>query len=447
MSMAGITEILAKAKEDGIRHVRLQFTDILGTPKNIVVPPTRLEEAMEKGIAFDASSIAGYATIEESDMIAKADPNSYIVLPQIIEKTPTARLICDVYNHNGRRFPGDPKYILEKVMERTKEKGWIYHTGPECEFFLFKTQDGFPTTTPNDHATYFDLSTRDLAEGLRADVADAVHQMGFQVYSAHHEVAPGQHEINFAHADAVTTAERVITLKYAIKTIAMKYGLHATFMPKPVYGVCGSGMHIHQSLMTEGGENGGENRFYDPKGKEELSTLAYHFIAGLLAHSKETCAVLNSTVNSFKRLVPGFEAPTYIAWANRNRSAMIRIPAERGKGTRVELRNPDAAGNPYLQFAVMLAAGLDGIERKLEPPEPVERDIYELTIEEKKKYGIEALPTSFGRALEYMAGSKLMRDVLGDHIFQHFMHLKSQEWSDYRAHVTKWELDRYLPVI
>ncbi|MDD5502349.1 MAG: type I glutamate--ammonia ligase [Candidatus Thermoplasmatota archaeon] len=441
--MASITEILAKAKDDGIKHVRLQFTDILGTPKNIVVPPTRLEEAMEKGIAFDASSIAGYATIEESDMIAKAIPDSYVVIPDIIEKTPTARLMCDIYNHGGRRFPGDPKYMLEKVMDRAKEKGFVYHTGPECEFFLFKTQDGVPTTIPNDSATYFDLSTRDIAEGLRAEVSQAVQQMGFEVYSAHHECAPGQHEINFAHADAVTTAERVITLRYVIKAIAMKYGLHATFMPKPVYGIAGSGMHVHQSFMTQAGEN----KFYDPKGKNELSPLAYNFIAGLLAHSREMCAILNSTANSFKRLVPGFEAPTYIAWANRNRSAMIRIPAERGKGTRVELRNPDGAGNPYLQFAVMLAAGLDGVDRKLNPPEAIERDIYELSADEKKKYGIEALPTSFGRSLEFMAESKLMKDVLGDHIFNHFMHLKSQEWNDYRAHVTKWEIDKYLPII
>lgn len=443
MGMASITEVLAKAKDDGIKHIRLQFTDILGTPKNIVVPPTRLEEAMEKGIAFDASSIAGYATIEESDMIAKADPNSYVVIPSIIEKTPTARLICDIYNHGGRRFPGDPKYILEKVMDRAKEKGWTFHTGPECEFFLFKTQDGVPTTIPNDSATYFDLSTRDIAEGLRAEVSQAVQQMGFEVYSAHHECAPGQHEINFAHADAVTTAERVITLRYVIRAIAMKYGLHATFMPKPVYGIAGSGMHVHQSFMTKDGEN----KFYDPKGKNELSPLAYNFIGGLLAHSKEMCAILNSTANSFKRLVPGFEAPTYIAWANRNRSAMIRIPAERGKGTRVELRNPDGAGNPYLQFAVMLAAGLDGVDRKLNPPEATERDIFELSMDEKKKYGIDALPTSFGRALEFMSESKLMKDVLGDHIFNHFMHLKSQEWNDYRAHVTKWEIDKYLPII
>lgn len=430
-------------REQGIEFVRLQFVDILGAPKNIVIPSARLEEALEEGIPFDASSIAGYATIEESDKIAKPDPHSFIVLPLCIEKRKTAKLNCDIYEPNGKRFPGDVKYILEKTVEKLQNLKYIYNTGPELEFFLFKREGGNSTLIPNDHAGYFDLSHRDLAEGVRADVSLALEDVGIQTYTSHHEVASGQHEINFHYADAITTADRVITLRYITKVIAIQHNLHASFMPKPFYGLNGSGMHTHQSLFTYDGENA----FYDPNDKNQLSTIAYHFIAGLLKYIREICAVVNPTVNSFKRLVPGFEAPTYISWANRNRSALIRIPSKRGKSTRCELRNPDVSCNPYLAFSVMLAAGLKGIEEKLYPPEPIEQNIYALSEKEREEYGIKQLPDSLGNALSLMSKSELVKTTLGDHVFENFLHVKKNEWSEYRTQVTKWETDKYLSII
>jgi len=430
-------------REQKIEFVRLQFVDILGAPKNIVIPSARLEEALEEGIPFDASSIAGYATIEESDKIAKPDPNSFVVLPLCIEKRKTAKLNCDIYEPNGKRFPGDVKYILEKTVEKLQNLKYVYNTGPELEFFLFKREGGNSTLIPNDHAGYFDLSHRDLAEGVRADVSLALEEVGIQTYTSHHEVASGQHEINFHYADAITTADRVITLRYITKVIAIQHNLHASFMPKPFYGLCGSGMHTHQSLFTYDGENA----FYDPNDKNQLSVIAYHFIAGLLKYIKEICAVVNPTVNSFKRLVPGYEAPTYISWANRNRSALIRIPSKRGKSTRCELRNPDVSCNPYLAFSVMLAAGLKGIEEKLYPPEPIEQNIYALSEKEREEYGIEQLPDSLGSALSLMSKSELVKTTLGDHVFENFLHVKKKEWSEYRTQVTKWETDKYLPII
>ena len=397
-------------REQGIEFVRLQFVDILGAPKNIVIPSARLEEALEEGIPFDASSIAGYATIEESDKIAKPDPHSFIVLPLCIEKRKTAKLNCDIYEPNGKRFPGDVKYILEKTVEKLQKLKYVYNTGPELEFFLFKREGGNSTLIPNDHAGYFDLSHRDLAEGVRADVSLALEEVGIQTYTSHHEVASGQHEINFHYADAITTADRVITLRYITKVIAIQHNLHASFMPKPFYGLNGSGMHTHQSLFTYDGENA----FYDPNDKNQLSATAYYFIGGLLKYIKEICAVVNPTVNSFKRLVPGYEAPTYISWANRNRSALIRIPSKRGKSTRCELRNPDVSCNPYLAFSVMLAAGLKGIEEKLYPPEPIEQNIYALSEKEREEYGIEQLPDSLGNALLLMSKSELVKTTLGE---------------------------------
>lgn len=430
-------------REQGIEFVRLQFVDILGAPKNIVIPSARLEEALEEGIPFDASSIAGYATIEESDKIAKPDPNSFVVLPLCIEKRKTAKLNCDIYEPNGKRFPGDVKYVLEKTVEKLQKLKYVYNTGPELEFFLFKREGGNSTLIPNDHAGYFDLSHRDLAEGVRADISLALEDVGIQTYTSHHEVASGQHEINFHYADAITTADRVITLRYITKVIAIQHNLHASFMPKPFYGLNGSGMHTHQSLFTYDGENA----FYDPNDKNQLSVIAYHFIAGLLKYIKEICAVVNPTVNSFKRLVPGYEAPTYISWANRNRSALIRIPSKRGKSTRCELRNPDVSCNPYLAFSVMLAAGLKGIEEKLYPPEPIEQNIYALSEKERAGYGIEQLPDSLGSALSLMSKSELVKTTLGDHVFENFLHVKKNEWSEYRTQVTKWETDKYLPII
>jgi len=431
------------AKKNKVVFVRLQFVDILGTPKNIVIPSKRLEEALDEGIPFDASSIAGYATIEESDKIAKPDPKSFIILPETIEKRKTAKLNCDIYEPNGKRFAGDTKYTLEKIMNKTIELGYIYNTGPECEFFLFKKDGENSTLTPNDYAGYFDLSHRDLAEGVRADISLALEEMGIKTYTSHHEVSSGQHEINFRHADAITTADRVITLKYVTKVIATQHELHASFMPKPIFGINGSGMHTHQSLFI----TDGKNAFYDPDDKNQLSNVAKYFIAGLLKHIKEMCVILNPTVNSFKRLVPGYEAPTYIAWANRNRSALIRIPSKREQSTRCELRSPDLSGNPYLQFAVMLAAGLKGIKEKMESPAPVEKNIYSLSEKEREKHGIEHLPESLGHALSLMPDSELVHNTLGDHIFENFLHVKHKEWEEYRTQVTKWEVDRYLPIL
>ncbi len=435
--------VLATVRDTKVLFVRLQFVDILGMPKNIVIPVNGLESAFDEGIPFDASSIAGYATIEESDKIARPDPVSFVILPENVEQRKTAKLNCDIFEPNGKRFEGDVKYVLEKMVDKAAKLGYIYNTGPECEFFLFKKNGEDSTVIPNDTAGYFDLSHRDLAEGVRADISLALEEVGIQPYTAHHECANGQQEINFHYADAITTADRVITLKYITKVIATKHNLHASFMPKPLFGQCGSGMHTHQSLFTLDGNNA----FYSPEDKNELSPLAYHFIAGLLKYVKEMAAILNQTVNSYKRLVPGYEAPTYISWANRNRSALIRIPSKRGKSTRCELRNPDVACNPYLAFAVMLAAGLKGIEEKLEPPAAVEKNIYALSEEERQKYGIEQLPDSLGHALAVMSKSELVKETLGDHVFENFLHVKRKEWEGYRLQVTKWELENYLPVL
>ena len=436
-------DVLNIAKKEKILFVRLQFVDILGMPKNIVIPPSRLEEALDKGIPFDGSSIAGYATIEESDKIAKPDPRSFVILPEEIEKRKTARLNCDIYEPNGKRFVGDTKYILERVVSKAKKMGYIYNTGPECEFFLFKKDGEEATLTPNDAAGYFDLSHRDLAEGVRADISLALEAFGIKTYTSHHEVSDGQHEINFRYADALTVADSVLTLKYVTKVIARNHGLHASFMPKPLFGLNGSGMHTHLSLFTLNGKSA----FHDSKDKNQLSKSAKQFIAGLLKYVKEITVILNPTVNSYKRLVPGFEAPTYISWANRNRSALIRIPTGRGSGTRCELRSPDLSGNPYLQFAVMLAAGLKGIEDKLTPPEPVERNIYALSEKEKEKYNIHHLPESLGHAISFMEDSDLLKETLGDHVYNNFLYVKRSEWENYRTQVTPWEIDKYLQIL
>ncbi|HIH28370.1 MAG TPA: glutamine synthetase [Thermoplasmata archaeon] len=435
--------VLAMVRENNVHFIRLQFIDILGSPKNIVIPAQGLQSALDEGVPFDASSIAGYATIEESDKIAKPDPASFVILPETVEERKTAKLNCDIYEPNGKRFEGDVKYILEKMVDKAAKLGYVYNTGPECEFFLFKKNGEDSTIVPNDTAGYFDLSHRDLAEGVRADISLALEAVGIQPYTAHHECADGQQEINFHYADAISTADRVITLKYITKVIATKHNLHASFMPKPLFGQCGSGMHTHQSLFTFDGSNA----FFDPSDKNQLSPVAYQFIAGLLKYIKDLSCVLNQTVNSYKRLVPGYEAPTYISWANRNRSALIRIPSKRGNGTRCELRNPDVACNPYLAFSVMLAAGLRGIEDKLEAPAPVEKNIYALSEEERQKYGIEQLPESLGHAIAVMSKSDLVRETLGDHVFENLIHVKRKEWDTYRLQVTKWEVETYLPLL
>jgi glutamine synthetase len=436
-------EVLSITKKEKVLFVRLQFVDILGMPKNIVIPPNRLEEALDHGIPFDGSSIDGYATIEESDKVAKPDANSFVILPEEIEKRKTAKLNCDIYEPNGKRFEGDTKFVLERIVNKAKRMGYIYNTGPECEFFLFKKDGGDATLIPNDAAGYFDLSHRDLAEGVRADISISLDAFGIKTYTSHHEVSDGQHEINFSYADAITTADRVITLKYVTKVIARKHELHASFMPKPIFGLNGSGMHTHLSLF----KLNGVNAFHNSSDRNQLSPIAKNFIGGLLKYVKEITVILNPTVNSYKRLVPGFEAPTYISWANRNRSALIRIPTGRGNGTRCELRNPDLSGNPYLQFAVMLAAGLKGIEDKITPPDSVEKNIYTLSQKEKEKHNIRQLPESLGHALSLMEESKLVKDTLGNHVFDNFLHVKQTEWENYRTQITPWEIDKYLPIL
>jgi glutamine synthetase len=438
-----IVNILEEVEDKNVIFARLQFIDILGHPKNIVIPANRLEEAFDDGIAFDGSSIEGYATIEESDKIALPDPNNYAILPEFIEINKTIKLNCDIYEPNGKRYTGDTKFVLEKVVKKVKDLGYIFYTGPECEFFLFERNGRESTLIPNDSAGYFDLSHMDIAQGVRADISLTLEELGIATYTSHHEVSKGQHEINFCYADALTTADRVITLKYITKLIAMKHNLYASFMPKPIFGENGSGMHTHLSLFNLNDKNA----FYDINGENQLSDIAKFFIAGLLKHIKEICAILNPTVNSYKRLVPGYEAPTYISWANSNRSALIRIPSKRGQSTRCELRNPDMSGNPYLQFAVILASGLNGIENKIYPPEAIEKNIYELSKEEKIKHEIDNLPESLGHALAIMSDSELVKETLGEHIFNNFVHVKHEEWDKYRTQITKWEIEKYLPTL
>lgn len=436
-------EIMQSVKKEGIKFIQMQFMDILGTVKNVTIPAARLEKALDEGIFFDGSSVLGYATIEESDMRLKPDPNTFVAVPWSQDDLKTARIVCDVYDHEGNRFEGDPRAALENIMGLARKKGWIFNTAPEYEFFLLTLdENGSPTTKPSDFGGYFDLM-RDRGDNLRKEIVTYLNAMDFEVEASHHEVAPGQHEIDLKYADAMTSADRVAMMKYVTKTIAYNHGLYATFMPKPIFGINGSGMHVHQSLITPQGKSA----FYDPKGSYKLSKDALYYIGGLMKCARETCAILASSVNSYKRLVPGYEAPVYISWANRNRSAFIRVPAGREARTRVELRNPDPAGNPYLQFTVMLAAGLKGIEEKIEPPEPVEKDIYRMSEEEREAFGIGSLPENLGQALDYMRQSKLIREALGEHLFDHFLYIKGQEWNEYKAQVYDWEIRRLLPAL
>ncbi len=434
-------DILKRVKENGVKYIHLQFMDILGQVKSVMIPHIMLEKALNEGIVFDGSSIAGYATIDESDMRAVPDENTFQIMP---DDPKTATIICDIYTADGRRFEGDPRFVLQRILDMAEKMGFRFMTGPEFEFFLFKMENGKPTLQPNDYGGYFDFGPVDRGEEVRKEILGIFTDMKYMPEAAHHEVAPGQHEIDLRYGYALTIADRILTLKAMIKRVALKYGLYATFMPKPVFGINGTGMHVHQSLLSLDFER---NEFYDENGKWKLSDVALHYIGGILKHADETTAILNSWVNSYKRLVPGYEAPVYISWANLNRSALIRVPAGRGIKTRIELRNPDPAGNPYLQFAVMLAAGLDGIKNKIEPPEPVEHNIYAMTQEEREKLGIKSLPESLGEALHHLSRSEFMREVLGEHIFNHFLHVKRKEWEEYRAQVTQWEIDKLLPIL
>ncbi|MBQ1501134.1 MAG: type I glutamate--ammonia ligase [Firmicutes bacterium] len=433
-------DILKMAREAKVEFIRLQFTDIFGVMKNVSITTSQLEKALDNELMFDGSSIDGFVRIEESDMYLYPDYDSWCVIPWLDNDNATARLICDIYTDSGEPFVGDPRYVLRRAIKAAADMGYTVNMGPEAEFFLFHTDEkGRPTLETNDRAAYFDLAPVDLGEAARREMVLDLESIGFEIEASHHEVAPGQHEIDFKYADALTTADNLQTFKYVVRQVAQRHGLHATFMPKPVFGIAGSGMHVNQSLMKDG-----KNAFYDPDGERGLSRTAYQYLAGLLAHSREFTAITNSTVNSFKRLVSGYEAPVYVAWAGKNRSPLVRVPAKRGNSTRMELRSPDPSCNPYLAFACMIMAGLDGIKNDMTPPEPVERNIFCMSEEELAASRVEMLPGSLAEAIELLKKSSLVRETLGDHIFDCFIEAKHQEWEEYRIQVTDWELNRYL---
>ncbi|EGL84051.1 glutamine synthetase, type I [Caldalkalibacillus thermarum TA2.A1] len=434
-------DILKMAEEENVRFIRLQFTDLLGTIKNVEIPVSQLPKALDNKMMFDGSSIEGFVRIEESDMYLYPELDTWMIFPWITDEGKVARLICDVYNPDGTPFAGDPRYVLKRVLKEAEELGFsTMNVGPEPEFFLFKTNENLePTLDVNDDGGYFDLAPLDLGENCRRDIVLTLEKMGFEIEASHHEVAPGQHEIDFKYADAVTAADYIQTFKLVVKTIARKHGLHATFMPKPIYGINGSGMHCHLSLFR-----GNENAFYDENDPLGLSETAKHFLAGLLKHAKGFAAITNPTVNSYKRLVPGYEAPCYIAWSAKNRSPLVRIPASRGLSTRVELRNPDPAANPYLALAVMLAAGLDGIKNRLPLPEPTDRNIYVMNDQDRAEAGIESLPSTLKEAIEALKQDEVIVKALGDHAFTHFVEAKEIEWDMFRTQVHPWERDQYM---
>lgn len=438
-------DVLRQATEAQVRFVHLQFTDVVGIVKGVTLPVAQLEDALANGVWFDGSSIEGFARIAESDMFLVLDPATFALVPwENGEEIRSARILCDVHTPNGDPFGGDPRQVLKRVMAEAEAVGLVYNTGPELEFFLFhRDENGNGIPKLHDSGGYFDQST-DRAIEVRKYMANALKALGIRVEASHHEVAPGQHEIDFEYANALRTADNAVTFKYALKAVAAQFGLHATFMPKPVAGINGSGMHVHQSLISK--ETGG-NAFADPEGRYGLSELALHFAAGQLAHARGMCAVLSPLVNSYKRLVPGYEAPVYISWARINRSALIRVPqvspAKRER-TRLELRCPDPSCNPYLAFAVMLAAGLDGIRRKLEPPPPSEEDLYHLPPERRSQQP--TLPASLWEALQELKKDEVVQQALGTHVYERFLEAKTHEWDEFRTQVHDWELRRYLPI-
>ncbi len=434
-------DILRLAKEQNVKYIRLQFTDILGTIKNVEIPVSQLGKALNNDMMFDGSSIEGFVRIEESDMYLYPDLDTWMIFPWTAEKGKVARLICDIYDTEGNPFPGDPRANLKRVLAEMRELGFTdFNLGPEPEFFLFKLdQKGEPTLELNDKGGYFDLAPTDLGENCRRDIVLELEEMGFEIEASHHEVAPGQHEIDFKYADAISACDNIQTFKLVVKTIARQHGLHATFMPKPLFGVNGSGMHCNVSLFK-----GKENAFYDTQGDLELSDTARQFIAGIIKHAPNFTAVTNPTVNSYKRLVPGYEAPCYVAWSARNRSPLIRIPASRGLSTRVEVRSVDPAANPYLALAVLLQAGLDGIKNKMTPPSAIDRNIYVMTKEERVEAGIIDLPATLFDALENLKSDEVIKAALGTHLFEHFVEAKEIEWDMFRTQVHPWERDQYM---
>jgi glutamine synthetase len=434
--------ILERAEAQRVKFLRLQFTDILGVIKNVEVPDRQFEEALDGRLMFDGSSIEGFVRIEESDMYLKPDLSTFQVFPWTDPSgARVGRLICDIANPDGTPFAGCPRTTLKRVIALAAGRGFTMKAGPETEFFLFLRRDGRPTTETHDSASYFDLAPVDLGEDVRREIVLALEQMGMLVEAAHHEVAPGQHEIDFHYDDVLATADNVSTCRFIVKNVALRNNLHATFMPKPIFGVAGSGMHTHQSLFQ-----GDRNAFFDEAAEWQLSRTCLHYIGGVLRHAKGFCAITNPLVNSYKRLVPGYEAPTAIAWSEKNRSPLVRVPASRGVGTRIECRMPDPACNPYLALAVMLRAGLEGIEQAIDPGPPVNKNIYKMSHRERRHLRIDDLPANLSEALDEFEKDDLVRETLGEHIFQHFLEAKREEWADYIRHVSPWEMERYLGV-
>jgi glutamine synthetase len=440
-------ELLARVKADNIKFISYQFTDVTGAVKSVDAPIFQLESALEDGVWFDGSSVEGFSRIQESDMRLVIDPDTYSVLPWTPIEARRARLFCDIFTPDNNPFDGDPRGVLKRLLSKVSNRGWIYNVGPEPEFFLFRRNGGEDIhPVPQDVGGYFEFSADDEAVRVRVELMDALASMGLEVEVGHHEVALGQHEIDFRFADAIRTADNVLTLKYTVKAIAAQHGLTASFMPKPIFGINGSGMHCHQSLF----DTKGNNLFYDKNDEFHLSPVAYSFIAGQLMHARALSAIVAPTVNSYKRLVPGYEAPVYIGWAQTNRSALIRIPRYtegRDKATRAELRFPDPSANPYLAFAAILSAALDGIDKGLLPPKPLNNiNVYRLTEEERRKMKIDSLPGSLSEALDELRRDKVIQDALGPVVYDAFMRAKTAEWNEYRIHVTDWEVERYLEI-
>lgn len=436
-------QVLKEVRDQNIRFIRLWFTDVLGFLKSFTILPDELDAAFEEGMGFDGSSIEGFARIEESDMVAKPDSDTFVMLPwRTGQQMNVARMFCDILKPDGSPYEGDPRYALKRNLKKAADMGFTFYVGPELEYFYFKNANG---TEILDHGGYFDLTPLDIASDLRKDSILALESMGIKVEYSHHEVAPSQHEIDLRYSDALSMADAAMTYRLTVKEVAMKNGVYATFMPKPIFGQNGSGMHVHQSLFK-----GGNNAFFDPDDKYYFSKIGKNYVAGLLKYSREISIVVAQWVNSYKRLVPGYEAPVYISWARTNRSALIRVPMYKpGKpnATRMEYRCPDPACNPYLAFAVMLAAGLRGIENKYELPDPIEEDIFEMTTDRRLSKGIKSLPGSLGEAISLAEKSELVREALGNHIFEKFLLNKKIEWDNYRMHVSDYELEKYLPIL
>lgn len=435
-------DVMDMVKEYNVKFIRLWFTDILGQLKSFAITREELDTAFDEGMGFDGSSIKGYARIDESDMLAKPDPSTFQIIPWRPKEKAVGRMFCDIMNPDGTPYEGDPRYALKRNLARLKEHGYTFNLGPELEFFYFEDSHG---TKVLDQGGYFDLTTLDAASDLRRETVLTLEDMGIKVEYSHHEVAPSQHEIDLRYSEALQMADNVMTYRVVVKEVASKYGCYASFMPKPIFGQNGNGMHTHQSLFK-----GNTNVFYDANDEFYLSDIAKKYIAGILKHAPEITAIANQWVNSYKRLVPGYEAPVYIAWARRNRSALVRVPLYKPgkeKATRIELRSPDPACNPYLAFSVMLAAGLEGIEKGYELPAPVEKDIYELSVEEREELGIGSLPGNLIQAIEKVEQSELVKKALGDHIFNNFIMNKKIEWNEYRTQVHPYELEKYLPIL